>query len=70
MSVIGRLTAWRQRNSFAPFSPASDPPKVPETVPTVTPWAEWNDKITTHYTPPGWTFCKFAFRPQIAQAAE
>lgn len=51
--------------AFQPFSPASDPPKAPDTKvggPSVTPWAEWQWKINQHYTPLGWTFCKFGVR--------
>jgi hypothetical protein len=50
--------------SFAPFSPASAPPKAPEapSSPSAKPWAEWGEKIANHYTPAGWTFCKFGLR--------
>ncbi len=47
---------------FAPFAP----PKAPATTiggsNSVTPWAVWQRQIETHYTPAGWTFCKFGVR--------
>jgi hypothetical protein len=71
MSVIDRIIARRVRRQQRPFSPASDPPKAAETMPVVTPWAEWDDKIKTHLTPPGWTFCKFGVRAgETGSAAE
>jgi hypothetical protein len=46
--------------SFESFSP----PKAPATSHegNVTPWAAWQRQIDTHYTPAGWTFCKFGVR--------
>ena len=67
MSILDRFLQrfWKCHDGVpltVSFS-ASDPPKAPATSttrgPNVTPWAEWQVKVATHYTPAGWTFYRF-----------